>query len=82
MYAKVWVTSALCAVALSAPTLSFSAGAADRPEEMKILSDYFSMLGSKIQAVKNMAEAPICNLANAAMPVACKSSIFHSPTKH
>jgi hypothetical protein len=37
---------------------------------MKILSNYFSMLGSKVQAGRNMAAAPVCNLNNAVMPVA------------
>ncbi|KAH6681813.1 hypothetical protein B0J14DRAFT_223575 [Halenospora varia] len=68
MLSQIWVVSALCAVAFSAPT--FSPGAAERPVEMKVLSDYFHMLGSKVQAGRQMAQAPVCNLANAAMPVA------------
>lgn len=70
MLSQIWVVSALCAVAFSAPT--FSPGAAERPVEMKVLSDYFHMLGSKVQAGRQMAQAPVCNLANAVMPVACK----------
>jgi len=68
MLCKLWAVSALCAVVLSAPTLSVSA--AERPAEMKILSDYFQMLASKVQAGKNMAQAPVCNVNNAQMPVA------------
>jgi len=68
MLCKLWIVSALCAVVLSAPTLSVSA--AERPAEMKILSDYFQMLASKVQAGKNMAQAPVCNVNNAQMPVA------------
>jgi hypothetical protein len=72
MLAKLWVVSALCAVALSAPTLTYSQGAAS-PAEMKVLSDYFQMLASKVQAGRGMAEAPVCGLSNAVLPVACKS---------
>lgn len=70
MLSKIWALSALCAVALSSPTLNFSPGAAERPAEMKILSEYFSMLGQKVQEGKNMAQAPVCNLNNAVLPVA------------
>jgi len=70
MFCKIWVTSALCAVALSAPTLTYSPGAAERPAEMQILSEYFSMLGQKVQAGRNMAAAPVCNMNNAVLPVA------------
>jgi hypothetical protein len=72
MLSSIWIISALCATALSAPTLTFSSDAAVRPVEMIVLSDYFQMLGSKIQAGKNMAQAPVCDLNNAVMPVACK----------
>jgi len=70
MLCKLWVLALCACVALSAPTVSFAPGAAERPEEMKILSDYFQMLASKIQAGRQMAQAPVCNLANAKMPVA------------
>lgn len=73
MLSQIWVVSALCAGALAAPTLTYSAGSAERPADMKILSDYFQMLGRKIQQGKNMAVAPVCNLQNAVMPVACMS---------
>jgi len=68
MLCKLWIVSALCAVVLSAPTLSISA--AERPAEMKILSDYFQMLASKVQAGRNMAQAPVCDVNNAQLPVA------------
>lgn len=76
MLYKLWVVSALCAVALSAPTLSVSA--AERPAEMKILSDYFQMLASKVQAGRNMAQAPVCDVDNAKMPVACEFVLVRS----
>jgi hypothetical protein len=71
MLSKIWAVSALCAVALSAPTLTYSSGAAERPAEMEVLSEYFQMLASKVQAGRNMAQAPVCNLNNAVLPVAC-----------
>jgi hypothetical protein len=74
MLSIIWTLSALCAVALSSPVLNFSPGAAERPAEMKILSEYFSMLGQKVQEGKNMAQAPVCNLNNAVLPVACEYS--------
>ncbi|KAK0124442.1 hypothetical protein ONS95_009398 [Cadophora gregata] len=70
MLSQIWSVSALCAGALAAPTLTFSAGSADKPTDMKILSDYFQMLGKKIQEGKNMAVAPVCNMENAKMPAA------------
>lgn len=70
MFCKTWVMSALCAVALSAPTLTYNPSAAQRPVEMQILSEYFQMLGEKIQAGRGMAQAPVCNMNNAVLPVA------------
>jgi len=70
MFCRIVVASALCAVALSAPTLSYSSSAAERPAEMQILSEYFQMLGQKVQEGRNMAEAPVCNIGNAVLPVA------------
>jgi len=78
MHCKLWVLSALCAVVLSAPappTLTYSAGAAERPAEMQILSEYFTMLGQKVQAGRKMAQAPVCNINNAVLPVACKHTL-------
>lgn len=72
MFAKVLAASALCAVVLASPTLPYSPQAAERPAEMKVLSDYFSMLGHKVQEGRLMSEAPVCNLDNAVLPVACK----------
>jgi hypothetical protein len=76
MLYQLWMTSALCAVALAAPSLA--PGAAARPEEMKVLSEYFQMLATKVQAGKNMAMAPVCDLSKAVLPVAGESS----PTLH
>ena len=72
MLSKVWATSALCAVALAVPTLPFSPGAAVRPAEMTILADYFKMLGTKVQNLKDMSTAPICDYNKASMPAAGK----------
>jgi hypothetical protein len=72
MFSKVLVTSALCAVAFASPFLPYSQQAAQRPAEMQVLSDYFSMLGQKVQAGRQMSEAPVCNLDNAVLPVDCK----------
>jgi len=71
MLSKLWVLSALCAIAFSAPPpLTYSSNAAARPEEMKILSDYFNMLASKVREGKNMAYAPVCDLSKAVFPTA------------
>lgn len=69
MFSKVLVTSALCAVAFASPFLPYSQQAAQRPAEMQVLSDYFSMLGQKVQAGRQMSEAPVCNLNNAVLPL-------------
>ncbi|KAH8815841.1 hypothetical protein F5884DRAFT_773843 [Xylogone sp. PMI_703] len=67
MLSSIWVASALCAVAFSAPTLPFktdsTAGATN------ILSEYFSLLGSKVQEGRGAAP-PVCDLSKAVMPVA------------
>ncbi|TVY45171.1 hypothetical protein LSUB1_G001018 [Lachnellula subtilissima] len=75
MLCNLWVASALCAVALSAPTIPYSSAAAERPTEMKVLSEYFNMLGSKVQAGKQMAEAPVCDLSNAVLPTASPTAL-------
>lgn len=77
MVSSIWIVSALCATALAAPTLTYSSNAAALPAEMKVLSEYFQLLGSKVQAGKNMAQAPVCNLNNAVMPIACKLLELH-----
>ncbi|RDW71143.1 hypothetical protein BP6252_07706 [Coleophoma cylindrospora] len=70
MRSAIWVmTAALCAGVLGAPTDKFSYGSAS-PGEMKVLSEYFSLLGDKVRAGKQMASAPVCDLSQAAMPVA------------
>ncbi|KAF8852925.1 hypothetical protein BDZ45DRAFT_707209 [Acephala macrosclerotiorum] len=68
MRSSIWVASVLCATALSAPTYSTSAAA--RPVEMKVLSGYFQLLGRRVQDERNMAQAPVCNMNNAVMPIA------------
>jgi hypothetical protein len=45
------------------------------PTEMKVLSEYFNMLGSKVQAGKQMAAGPVCDMSKASLPTACES--FH-----
>jgi len=69
MLRNIWVVSALCAVALSAPALNFPGGV-EGPGEIKILTDYFQMLAQKVQEGKNMAQAPVCDVSKAVMPVA------------
>jgi hypothetical protein len=76
MRSSLWAASVLCATALSALTYSTSAGA--RPVEMRVLSGYFQLLGRKVQDEKNMAQAPVCNMNNAVMPIACKLLNFHA----
>ncbi|RDL40394.1 Uncharacterized protein BP5553_00373 [Venustampulla echinocandica] len=73
MLSELWVVSALCAVALSAPTFSMSA--VERPVEMKVLSDYFQMLSAKVQEGKKMAQAPVCDLSRAVLPVTSSSTL-------
>jgi hypothetical protein len=76
MRSSLWAASVLCATALSAPTYSTSAAA--RSVEMRVLSGYFQLLGRKVQDEKNMAQAPVCNMNNAVMPIACKLLNFHA----
>jgi len=78
MFSKVLVISALCAAAFASPLLPYSQQAAERPAEMQVLSEYFSMLGQKVQAGRQMSEAPVCNLNNALLPVACKYISAHT----
>ena len=77
MLSKIYLISALCATAFSAPTLSYSPSAVAITPDMKVLSDYFRLLASKIQAGRNMAAAPVCNLANAQLPASGMSP--HTP---
>lgn len=70
MLGRILAASALCAVALASPTLPYSPAAAERPAEMKVLSDYFTMLAGKVQAGRQMSQAPVCDLNNAVLPVA------------
>ena len=69
MVSRLWVLSALCAVAFSAPPpLTYSSDAAAVPAEMKVLSDYFTMLATKVQAGRSMAQAPVCDMSKAVLP--------------
>ncbi|TGO16521.1 hypothetical protein BTUL_0027g00510 [Botrytis tulipae] len=63
-----WAIFALGATALPAPTYTFSSGAA-HPAEKQVISEYFDMLGQKVQAGRKMSHAPVCNLNTAAQPV-------------
>ncbi|TVY78128.1 hypothetical protein LSUE1_G004645 [Lachnellula suecica] len=74
MFCKLWVASALCAVALSAPTITIPSGAA-LPAEVKALSDYFNLLATKVQAGKSMAAAPVCDLSKASLPTASPTAL-------
>lgn len=69
MLYKSLVASALCAVALSAPTIPSVPQAG-----MKVISDYFNLLATKVAASKVHAVAPICDLGKAVLPIACASS--------
>jgi hypothetical protein len=69
MRSSIWAAYMLCATALSAPTYSTSAAA--RPVEMKDLSDNFQLLGRKVKNGEDLAQAPVCNMNNAVMPIAC-----------
>jgi hypothetical protein len=76
MRSSIWIASVLCAIALSTPT--YSTSAAVRPVEMEALPDYFQLLGRKDQDGENKAQAPVCNMDNAAMPIACKLFSIHA----
>lgn len=65
-----WAVFALGATVSSAPTYPFSSGAA-QPAEKQVISEYFDMLGQKVQAGRKMSKAPVCNLNNAVQPVLC-----------
>lgn len=71
MFYKVLAVSALCAVSLAipAPTLPYSPGAAAGATDMQILSKYFQMLGQKVEEGRNMAQAPVCDMSKAVLPV-------------
>lgn len=75
MLFDLWVASALCAVTLAAPTLTSSDGAAERPADMQILSDYFQLVASKVQTLKD-TRAPKCDYSKAVMPIACKPTLY------
>ena len=75
-----WAIFALGATALPAPTYTFSSGAA-HPAEKQVISEYFDMLGQKVQAGRKMSHAPVCNLNTAAQPVLCMFSSSISPHK-
>jgi len=67
MRTSLWIASALCTVGLSAPTLPPSAAP---PGDMTVLSDYFNLLASKVDASRSLSSAPVCDLSQASMPVA------------
>jgi hypothetical protein len=45
---------------------------------MEVLPDYFRLLGRKDQDGENKAQAHVCNMDNAAMPIACKLLNIHA----
>lgn len=63
---SLWIASALVACATAAPP--YNPGAASS-SEMKVISEYFQMLGSKVLAGKSMSDTPVCDLSAAEMPV-------------
>ncbi|RFU35742.1 hypothetical protein B7463_g608, partial [Scytalidium lignicola] len=69
MLSSIWVASALCAAAFAAPTLPFKTDSAAGATNMAVLSEYFSLLGSKVQEGKGAAP-PVCDLSKAVMPIA------------
>jgi hypothetical protein len=71
MLSSLWVMSALCALTLSAPTLTYSTQSTEPQAEVEQLSQYFQLLASKVQTGKGTGQAPSCNPGNAVMPVAC-----------
>lgn len=62
MLSSFWVMAALGACALSAPT------APPAPMDMSVLSAYFQLLASKVEAAKQMSSTPVCDLDLAVMP--------------
>jgi len=70
MLSKLWIVSALSAIALCAPTLNTNA--AEVPAEMEVLSQYFNLLAAKIQTGRSMAVAATCDMSSAVMPTDCE----------
>ncbi|CZR66878.1 uncharacterized protein PAC_16779 [Phialocephala subalpina] len=66
MLPSTWVISALCTTTFSAPT--FPSSVVGRPVVREVLSEYFQIVGEKVQAERNMAQAPLCNMNTAMMP--------------
>jgi len=67
MRSSLWIASALVALVSAAPP--YNPGAASS-SEMKVISDYFQVIGSKVLAGKSMSQEPVCDLSVAEMPVA------------
>lgn len=68
-------------MAFSAPTLPYETKSTAGATNMAVLSEYFSLLGSKVQAGKDSA-APVCDLSNAVMPTACRFFLFNVLEAH
>lgn len=65
--------SALCAAtALAAPAYPELNVNAATPSSADDLSQYFNLLAQKISSGRQMATSPVCNIANAVLPVASK----------
>lgn len=57
-------------LSLSAPThASFTLDAANAPDAVDHLSDYFNLLARKVQRYKSLDEAPTCDIARAVLPI-------------
>jgi len=67
MRSSLWIASALVALVSASP--SYNIGAAST-SEMKIISEYFQVIGSKVLAGKAMSQEPVCDLSAATMPAA------------
>ena len=66
MRSSLWIASALVVLASAAPPYNPNAASSS---EMKIISEYFQVIGSKILAGKSMSQEPVCDLSVAQMPV-------------
>jgi hypothetical protein len=62
MRSSIWIASALSTVALAAPSWDVKA------EDVPVVSEYFQLLGSKIQEQRSLSAVPVCDLSKAVMP--------------
>lgn len=59
---SIWIAAALGTVALAAPALDVQS------EDVPLLSEYFQLLGQKVQAQRSLSAVPVCDLSKAVMP--------------